>query len=98
MRTHNLIDAGTYNNLHNNPLWNNRVQANNRVGPGPKLGPNLDFFKLVDLEIWGRGPWLKNSEPSYVSSYGPGRFSCFLDQNMRQYLGPGYEAVPGTRV
>ena len=77
---HTPTDSYNYNNLHNNPLWNNRVQSNNRVGPGPKLGPDLDFSKLVDLEIWARGPWLKNSEPSYVSNYGPGRFWYFWDQ------------------
>ena len=55
-------------------------------GPfGPKWA-HMDFEKLVDLEIWTQGPWLKNSEPSYVSSYGPGR-----------YLGPEHEAVSETK-
>ena len=59
------------------------------LGPGQRyfrtflgpMGPNICFFlvclELVDLEIWGPGPWSKYSEPSYVSSYGPGRFHVF---------------------
>ena len=51
------------------------------MGPKWAQGPQnccfLDFYKLVDLEISCQGPWLKNSEPSYVSSYGPGQFSHF---------------------
>ena len=49
--------------------------------PGPWMGIKLfvflDFYKLVDLEISCRGPWLKNSELSYASSYGRGRFGDF---------------------
>ena len=53
------------------------------------------FFKLIDLEISCRRPWLKNSEGSYVSSYGPGRFSGFLTP----HTGPSWTrdgAHPGT--
>ena len=46
------------------------------LAPNGPQGPR-DFYKLIDLEISCRGPWLKHSELSYASSYGPGRFSGF---------------------
>ena len=55
------------------------------------------IFKRIYLEISCRGPWLKKSEGSYASSYGPGRFSDFLAPHMgpswtRDWAHPG----PGT--
>ena len=62
-------------------------------------GPNfgfLGFFKLVDLEISCRGPWLKNSELSYASRYGPGDFGI-LDPFMGPNLDQGHaQPEPGT--
>ena len=38
--------------------------------PGPK-DMLFVFYKLIDLGIFCWGPWLKDSELSYVSSYDP---------------------------
>ena len=64
----------------------------NEAGPHEiptQNAPHVDFYKLIDLEISCQGPWLKKSEGSYASSYGPGRFCGFLTPHTGPILDQG---------
>ena len=69
--------------LHMDPFW---VHMDPKIHWGP-YGPIWEFGFF--------GPYIGSTwDPTY---YGT-TWDPTWDQKMRQYLGPGYEAAPGTRV